>query len=225
MSKFVSKIDGKVFETKEELLKHLENEYIKVEDLDSDSSYSQILSKLKEAFPDGHIVLSESDTKGCAYHVSLSLKTNEDDCESFEFYIGNAEESSYYIQVYETVEEAIEFYGRYPKQTELIREVLADKYELESFNINQWFEADAYSDDFHKVTLDVILNGVEVFLEVGLFAPLDNVIKTQVEPYFTNEIEGVVKEYGHGEWYVGGTELSKFLDRAKSVKVIITELE
>lgn len=220
MSKYVSKIDGKVFETKEELISYLESEYVKVEELNENSAYSQILSKLNEAFPEATIDISESSSG--EFYVDLSFDVGNDMLESFYFYISD-EDKYGDIRAFEAVEDAIEFYERYPKQTDLIREGLADKYELESFKVEQWHEANDYYDTYHMIMIKATLNGVDMLLESGLSEPIDHFIKTQVEPYFTNEIEGELKQYYQGDWYVDGSDLAKFLNRAKKVRVTIIE--
>lgn len=50
MTKFISKVDGKVFSNKEDLMNYLEKEYVQVEESNENSTYAHIISKLKESF-------------------------------------------------------------------------------------------------------------------------------------------------------------------------------
>lgn len=141
---------------------------------------------------------------------------------NFEFKINNSNNKDHYCQEFNTVEEAIEFYKRYPKQTELIKKGLSEKYDLQSFEIHQWFEDDYYGDIGDKITMNVKLNGLNLFLECGLTQDIDSFIVSEVKPFFLDKIEGGVSREYHS-WCIDGVNLDKFLKRAKKIRLEIIE--
>lgn len=216
MSKFVSKIDGKVFETKEELMNHLESTYIH-EETDEDSTYADILFKLKESFPEESIQITKCNDG--SYYVELTFDLGASN-ETFTFTIEGRDSSN--TDEFLNVDEAIKFYTNYPKQTKLIRETLSNRYNLESFEVNQWVVAGEWDDFGHHICLDVKLNGIEMYLESGINQDIEDFIQKEVEINFKTEFEGNVSQSYEG-WFVGDASLYRILNRANKVKITILE--
>lgn len=214
MNKYVSKIDGKVFETKEELMKHLESTYV-YEEANEDLEYSNILSKLKEAFPEADAQITEFQNG--RYYVELTFDLGSFS-ETLNFTVKEDDE----LATYSTIEEAIDFYKHYPMQTELIRETLADRYNLDSFEVDQWVVSDKWDSYGHHICLNVTLNGIEMYLESGIKEDIEHFIQKEVEINFKTEFEGALTQDYHG-WSVDGVNLNRILDRARKIKITILE--
>ena len=216
---YISKIDNKKFNTKEQLIEHLVSNYI-LEDK-SEGEIPLIYSKLKEAFPFADISIEEADKEyGYGeYKVTMIWRKFESD---FTFYVGEFSEISYCSYSFINVSEAVTHYNRYLMKKDEIIEKLIKTYSPESVSVTQIFESDTTGTD--NISFQMVMKGQQ-YSGIYDFRNVDEFV-CSFKGYFDDVIEGsVVQGYDHATGYatVGGVPLNIIINRAKKMRIEILE--
>lgn len=220
MSKvYFCKIDNTSFSNKNDLVKHLLNNYT-IEEVKKTESID-VFGKLQNSFPFAKIdvrELAEEDKYG-DYHVNMYWKKYD---AQFSFYIGESSDSSYYEYHFDSVGDAILHYNNFLTAKEEIITMLTSRYPISNLTIGQMYDGDNTADG-------ILFNFNVGSAEYGVHFEFDRTIDEFVNSfkvYFEDVVEGSVDyetDYSGKEYIVDGTPVSVLFERAKKVRVEIIE--
>lgn len=209
----------KVFDNKEDLIKHiLENEVMTVE---SDLGI-KIHNLFTEQFPEANVSVESVNGTYGEYFVRVMYNVHD-----WDFYVGDYTEECYENQQFENEIEAVNYYNMwfiFPINS--IKRNLESKYSVSRFEVINAYDCDI--DSNRKISFELKLDDKEIEIDYD-FQGIDLFLK-QINSYFVKTIEGmVVNEVEHD--YLGkhvtltvdDIDVNSFLKDGKHVRITLLD--
>lgn len=224
MTRYISKLDNKSFSDKDDLIKHLLENYSMEDNKEGQSN--EALKLLQEAFPFAKIDIQElnKEKRYGDFHINMQWREYNAD---FSFYVGYYSEDSWYENHFVTIDDAIRNYEYFiHKKDEIINEI-NNRYSPEYISVEQMYDGDYDSPSGILFNFKI---GEDSYGDHYQFGQSVSEFVDSFTGYFQNVIEGDVnieKDYSTSsnvEYYVANVPLSTMIKRAKKMRIEILEL-
>lgn len=225
MMRYFSKLDNKSFANKDELIKHLVDNYSLEGDEQGDAQI--VLKTFQEKFPYAEIDIEQLDKENKNGQYLLNMSWSKYNDAQFTFFIGESSESPFYYYQFNTVDEAVDHYNYFVEKAEEITKGFIKKYNAEDVIIDQMYDGDCNSSS------GILINFVVDEVKYGGHFKLGSSVELFIDSFkghFTNVIEGNVEKekdedsYRYDvEYYVDNVPVSTMFNKAKKIRIEVIE--
>lgn len=226
-TKYVCEIDGSIFSTEEELIKHLKKKYVK-EFKNKSTDVSEIYDVLKENFPDWKINIEN----GAGWYATYIIRLNKDKTQ-IEQYYGNDKDDNDKSYTYKgNPENFKDLVSNIKWKIETAEQMVRDINSIGDFEDIYCKEFNhGYTSDEHHFTFLFKLKGWEDYSEERYYPWGENNDKeafiNNFKQYFVDKLEGEMHPYFYDGYFTGyvidGVNINGLVRRAKKVRLEIIE--
>lgn len=211
---YVFKVNGSLFESKEELVEYVLENFVDEREIDEEGK--EVFNKLKEAFPFAQLNIQYKNDVYGKYLVEMRWKSSNAE---FEFYVGKGKDVNMLVNQFRNVEEAIKWYDKLLKIKRILVKRLKNEYNAEKVNI-RIFDKDFYANAY----LDVRFKVENVWYDTSFDVISDTIngYFHSLKGFFDKTFEGEVKKK-RGSYHVDDIPVHRILDRAKKIKLEVLE--